>query len=170
MGSTLDTVTRWGAHATIAAALAGIAFAGCTDLVIENVAPTANAGKDQDHAEASAEVTLDGSKCEDPDGVIVAYEWHYTGDPRGADAGAADEDAGVEDVPEYLRPLPAFCPVREADAERGEMVPVRWCELEPKGKARVHVMLDAGVYRFTLWVTDDAGAVSADSVVVSVGQ
>jgi subtilisin family serine protease len=48
----------------------------------DNVAPSANAGADQqivDQAKPGEEVTLDGSGSSDSDGVITAYEWRANG-------------------------------------------------------------------------------------------
>lgn len=149
---------------TIALVLA--ACMGCRDFPIEGTPPVAVAGDDESHASGPVDVTLDGSESEDPDGEIVHYEWRYTGDPRGDEG--LDDDAGLADVPVSQRPLPDFCPEFVMDEESHDFVPIRWCELGDE--VEVDVTLDDGVHRFTLYVTDDDGMVSADSVVISVGQ
>ncbi|MGD8861168.1 MAG: hypothetical protein PVI30_14265 [Myxococcales bacterium] len=145
-------------------------LAGCFELNESDMLPRAYAGEDQRHAEVSSTtITLDGTDSTDPDGEIVAYEWRYTGDPRGDEA--PEDDAGT-DMPGPLEmlgfePRPDFCP--EPEPREGISIPPRWCELEPAGEAVIELEVGTGVHRFTLWVTDDAGNVGADSVVVHVG-
>jgi hypothetical protein len=51
-----------------------------------NQKPIANAGTDQDKAPVDTLVTLDGSKSNDPDGHIIAYNWSVVSKPSGATA------------------------------------------------------------------------------------
>lgn len=157
-------------HLRFSIALALAVCGACRDFPIDEEAPVAIAGGDQELAAGPVDVTLDGSDSEDVDGQIVTYEWFYTGDPRG-DEGLGEDDAGLADVadlPVFARPLPDFCPPFEPTPESQAFVPQRWC---PVGdEAEIELTLDDGVYRFTLYVTDDDGRVSADSVTVSVGQ
>jgi len=137
----------------------------CRDFEIDGTAPEAYAGADQIFDGGPVDVVLDGSSSQDVDGEILSYEWFYTGDPRGDEG--LDDDAGLEAVPVYARPLPDFCPPFERPEDNSVFVPQRWC---PVGEtARTEVSLEDGVHRFTLYVTDDDGFVDADSVVVYVG-
>ena len=45
-----------------------------TDIVVENIAPVANAGADENVAELTT-ITLDGSSSSDSDGTITSYTW-----------------------------------------------------------------------------------------------
>ena len=135
---------RGGASYLLAFVLA-LAGAGCLkdESLDTNRAPLANAGDDQE-LEYDGEpiaVTLDGSKSRDLDGKVVKYDWRLAG-PRGA------ADAGVPDG--------------------GDGNPS--AELDPPNDRKAKVVLDRGKYTFTLWVTDDHGAISRpDTVTVKIG-
>ena len=97
----------------------------------------------------SVKITLDGKGSSDPDGEVVEYEWIRTDVPaaaRRADSGVApDDDSGVKStVPRYTG--------------------------NPEPKATTDVTLtQVGKYRYSLWVTDNDGEVSAPaSVTVTV--
>jgi hypothetical protein len=51
------------------------------NVVVQNIAPVANAGADQT-VSANTEVTLDGSKSSDEDGKLVSYKWEQTDGPK----------------------------------------------------------------------------------------
>lgn len=93
----------------------------------------------------SVKITLDGKGSSDPDGEVEEYQWMRTDVPasaRRADSGVApDDDSGVKStVPRYTG--------------------------DPEGKATVEVTLtQVGKYRYSLWVTDDDGKVSAPASV-----
>jgi hypothetical protein len=151
--------------------------AGCTPYHLsDEVPPVAIAGPDRTLPGPSAEVTLDGSASYDPDGQIVRYEWRYTGKPPGyqAPSGVDDEeDGGVSaspgmDVPDLLKPLPSFCIPPDPDEE--VLIPARYCRIMswPGDPKRSTLTLETGGYRFTLWVQDDDGLVSADTVNIVV--
>jgi len=141
----------------------------CTDLEIDNIPPVALAGPDQSfEGDSAVSVTLDGSASSDADGQIVSYEWRFTGYPGGVEPG--DEDGGVEltFVQQLLRPLPTFCPDYEPEPRTP---PVRWCLLAgPSTNPKVEVMLDAGSYLFTLYVTDNDDEVGADTTMIEIGK
>jgi len=95
-------------------------------------------------------ITLDGQGSSDADGEVVEYAWARTDVPasaRASDSGIAeDEDGGINtSVPPFTG--------------------------DPAPKAVTEVTLKAaGKYRFSLWVTDNDGAVSTPaSVTLTVG-
>lgn len=86
-------------------------------------------------------VTLDGSKSSDSDGQVMAFKWVRTdvaAASRWADGGVPPPDSG----------LPVFHPSDD-----------------PPAMPQPQVMLGAGKYRYSLWVTDDHGAISAPATV-----
>jgi len=147
------------------AAVLLLCLVGCTPYPKKGLAPIAVAGKDRSLSGSSVEVTLDGSKSSDPDGTVVAYEWRYTGWPE--DFVPEAVDGGVLPTDPTTDPLaqpPAFCSDKEIRA--GEPVQIRYCLIAEKAKTTV--TLTPGGYRFTLWVTDNSGMVSADTVEITV--
>jgi hypothetical protein len=134
----------------------------------EAEAPVAVAGDDRVLRGDHAKLTLDGSDSYDTDGHIVAFDWRYTGEPAGYQ-NSDDEDAGPSDpLQDLLKPLPAFCVPPDPKDEIN--LPARYCLLAPKRGApdAVDLSLVPGGYRFTLWVTDNDGKASADSIDVRV--
>ena len=138
---------------------------GCTPYPQKGTPPEASAGKDRSLSGQSVELTLDGSKSTDPDGEIVSYEWRYTGWP--ADFMPTPVDGGVLPTDPTLDTVaqpPEFC--SNDEYREGEPVQIRYCLISEKPRAKV--TLTRGGYRFTLWVTDDDGMVSADTIEVVV--
>ncbi|MCA9064391.1 MAG: hypothetical protein KDA96_15075, partial [Planctomycetaceae bacterium] len=71
-----------------------------TEIVVTNVAPTANAGNDV-HVAEGASVALSGVLSSDPGGDIATYEWDLDGDGIYGETGAAalrGDEAGVSVV------------------------------------------------------------------------
>lgn len=100
---------------------------------------------------ATVEVTLDGSRSHDEDGTIVTYRW-LSGTAVPEDGGVDDEDGGVMAV-------------------RGRLVPKDQSASWPSDEMRPKVTLTQGVWTFTLWVTDDEGAISAPNTLqIIVGE
>lgn len=159
------------AHVSRTSLLAAAALLGlgaCTPFEIDNEPPVANAGDDRSIAEPGR-VTLDGSESFDPDGTIVAWQWRYGGEIPGV--GGSDEDAGPPLTVEQklLLPPPAFC------AEMPDMdehpIAVRYCDIDSDSDpAKATVELEKGGWRFTLFVEDNEGAISADTIEIRVGQ
>jgi hypothetical protein len=105
-------------------------------------------------------VTLDGSRSRDPGGTIETYRWlsASTTPDEGADA-AVRGDAG--ELPSAGASAPDTTRWTPEGAEDG------W----PADEMRSTVELDEGVYRFALWVIDDAGRTSEpDYVAVTVAR
>lgn len=154
---------------------------GCLETLDEaidrNVSPKANAGDDQtvELVSEKATVILDGSKSTDRDGRIVKYVWRGgTPKPISMDAGAGDgaasngirvdaeaadadslEDGEVDENPEGEEAL-------DGGIEEVMETP------DPDDTEKPQVRLGEGVHTFNLWVIDDDGAVSIDTVVVTV--
>jgi hypothetical protein len=92
-------------------------------------------------------VTLDGSQSHDPDGTITAYLW-LSGTPAPEGGAELPKEAGVEH-----RWIPPGAPVN-------------W----PGTSVSPKVDLGEGIWSFTLWVTDNEGAISAPSTItITVG-
>jgi len=132
--------------------------------------PVAVAGEDMMLKGASVEVTLDGSDSYDPDGEIFAYEWRYTGWPAGYMPDPVDGGpVPVEPASDLVAPLPDFCVgdeiFTESDGTRSS-VQIRYCLVSKKAKTTL--TLAPGGYRFTLFVTDDDGMISGDTINVKV--
>ena len=163
----------------------GPALGGCTPLVKDHVAPVAVAGEDLMLSGASVDVTLDGSRSYDPDGEIVGYEWRYTGWPAGFMPAAppaipADDDGGTPPPPPELPVNPAldpvaanppFCSTDETLYDDKEhtapaSVQIRYCLIGHAPKTTVK--LTPGGFRFTLYVEDDDGEISGDTLDVLV--
>jgi len=91
-------------------------------------------------------VTLDGTQSYDTDGTIVAYQWlSATLAPEGG--------AQLPDGATMLRYAPAGAAPN-------------W----PGTAARTEVQLGEGIWSFSLWVTDDQGAISKpDTIKITVG-
>lgn len=137
---------------SVALAVALVALLGCrqSDAVKEsNLYPEAQAeviGNDGfvvatetfELAGDTVEVTLVGDASKDGDGHIVEYQW--------LSATSQMTDAGMA--------LPGTRRIAEGAA-------VGWPADEPNPK----VVLTEGVWKFSLWVTDDRGAVSQPDVV-----
>jgi hypothetical protein len=141
---------------TLGCLLAILAAGACrpNPLIPEgNKLPVANAGPNQvvDYAGAPVAITLDGSGSSDADGVIRHYQW-LSATPLAPDEDS-DGGAGEEVVPAGGRVIPP-----------GE--PIGW----PEDVVSPMVTLDQGVHYFTLWVTDDRGAMSPpDTVEIRIG-
>lgn len=152
------------------AGLAILALAACTPFEIDNAPPVAEAGDDRSLA-APGEITLDGSESFDPDGTIVSWHWRFGGEiPGTVDS---DEDAGppLTADQKLLLPAPAFCAEPPDDAADQGPIALRYCDLEPdRDPAKATIELEEGGYRFTLFVEDNEGAVSADSVEIRIGE
>jgi hypothetical protein len=142
--------------------------AACTPYDKDGEPPVAVAGDDRTLSGASVELTLDGSESYDPDGEIVYYEWRYTGAPTGFELPPdLDASAPIDPIAELLN-RPSFC--LEPDPDAGILLPERYCFLPANSgnPARSTVTLEPGGYRFTLWVKDDDGKASADTLEVLV--
>ena len=144
--------------------------AGCTPYKKLTEAPVAVAGEDLSLSGASVAVTLDGSGSYDPDGEIFAYEWRYTGwpsdyEPAPVDGGAAP----LEPAADIAGPLPGYCTdseiFKESDGTNSS-VQIRYCLVSKKAKTTL--TLAPGGYRFTLFVTDDDGKISGDTINVNI--
>ncbi|HLK37873.1 MAG TPA: hypothetical protein VKU41_14025 [Polyangiaceae bacterium] len=99
-----------------------------------------------DFTGAPVPLTLDASHSYDPDGTITAYRW--LSGTLAPDGGTVLPDGGVE-----LRWLP---PDAAPD----------W----PGNTAQPQVELGQGIWYFTLWVTDNQGAVSnPDTIKITIG-
>jgi hypothetical protein len=133
----------------------GLAAAGClkvesnkppvAKIVVRQGSDTIAASDSIKFNGAAIKITLDGKDSSDADGNVVEYLWMRTDVPasaRSADSGIApDEDGGVKSI------VPPFTG-------------------DPEPKVAVEVTLKvAGKYRYSLWVTDDDGAVSAPASV-----
>jgi hypothetical protein len=92
-------------------------------------------------------IRLDGSQSSDPDGTVSTYRWL---------SGTVAGDGGI--------PLPSGMGVSRRWVPAGS--PVDW----PDDIAMPEVTLDMGIWSFTLWVTDDRGAIStSDTVKITIG-
>jgi hypothetical protein len=129
---------------------------GCLETLDEainnNESPAANAGKDQKVTlggeETTVTLTLDGSRSKDSDGKIVTYMWTVgKAMPVSTNAGGSDDGGIVSD---------------DGGTEEGLETP------DPKGAVKPTVTLGEGVHTFHLWVTDNDGATSMDTVVITV--
>jgi hypothetical protein len=139
--------------------------AGCTPYPEKGEPPVAVAGEDQALVGASVQVTLDGTRSYDPDGDIVAHQWRFTGWPAGYQpSGAAGGPAPTNPTTDPLSQPPAFCSTEEIF--EGEPVQIRFCLVAKTPTTTV--TLEPGGYRFTLYVEDDEGIVSGDTVNVLV--
>jgi hypothetical protein len=96
----------------------------------------------------SVTVTLDGSQSYDTDGTVVAYRWLSATPPPDGGIASLPDDAGVthRSVPPGAGP--------------------NW----PGNVKQPPVQLGEGIWSFSLWVTDDRGAVSApDTIKLTIG-
>jgi hypothetical protein len=92
-------------------------------------------------------VTLDASQSHDPDGTITAYQW-LSGTPPPEGGAELPNEAGV-----LHRSVPPGAPPN-------------W----PGTSVSPKVDLGEGIWSFTLWVTDNDGAISAPSTItITVG-
>jgi hypothetical protein len=92
-------------------------------------------------------ITLDASHSHDPDGTITAYRW-LSATPAGEGGAELPDEGGVE-----LRWIP---PDAAPD----------W----PGTTVQPQIELGQGIWYFTLWVTDNLGAVSnPDTIKISIG-
>lgn len=101
------------------------------------------------------EITLDGSHSVDTDGTIAKYKWL---------SGTAVPDGGMGDLS------------HEVTTDGGTKLIKAGGRLIPDGEgpewhnAKVTLHLGAGLWAFSLWVTDDKGATSTpDSVTIAIG-
>jgi hypothetical protein len=160
---------RQRAYALGCAALVCSSSAGCGDnlaLPPANIQPVADArvvGSDSkmpsfEYDGSKLSITLDGRHSEDPDGKIVTYRWlSATVPPAPANPQAGADAASADPVADGGRD--------ESSAPSGRWVPEGEDPAWPADEARPEVMLDEGVYSFTLWVVDDGGKVSDPSTV-----
>jgi hypothetical protein len=99
-----------------------------------------------DYSGSPVMVTLDGTKSYDPDGTIVAYQWLSA-------TLAPDGGMQLPDGATMLRFVPPGAPPN-------------W----PGTAAQPQVELGQGTWSFSLWVTDNQGAVSQpDTITITVG-
>jgi len=105
-------------------------------------------------------VTLDGSRSRDPGGTIVTYRWLSAAlTPDEVADAAVRGDAG--DVATAGANAPDRARWKPEGSDDG------W----PADEMKATVVLDEGVYRFALWVIDDAGRTSEpDYVAVTVAR
>jgi len=100
-----------------------------------------------DYSGMPVTLTLDASKSHDPDGTITAYRWL---------SGTVAPDGGI--------PLPSGMGVSRRWVPANE--PPDW----PDDVATPEVTLDKGIWSFSLWVTDNAGAISTPaSIKLTIG-
>ena len=100
-----------------------------------------------DYSGAPVAVTLDASKSHDLDGTITAYRWL---------SGIVAPDGGI--------PLPDGTGVSRRWVPAGEAL--NW----PGDGVSPTVMLDKGIWSFSLWVTDNGGAISTpDTIKITIG-
>jgi hypothetical protein len=140
--------------------LTGLALSGCLRVKIDNKPPMAeiwlNGAAVAKSGSPAATVTipyagapvslvldgsLDGSKSYDPDGVVTSFKWQRTDVPaasRWADGGVPPPDSG----------LPMFSPTEDP----------------PSGNS-ASLNLDKGKARYSLWVMDNTGTISAPATV-----
>jgi len=136
--------------------LIGLALSGCLRLKVDNKPPIAEiwlngamvskSGNPAStvtipYAGAPVSLVLDGSKSNDPDGQITSFKWQRTDIPaasRWADGGVPPPDSG----------LPMFSPTEDP----------------PSGNS-ASLNLDKGKARYSLWVMDNSGAISAPATV-----
>ena len=136
--------------------LVGVALSGCLRLKIDNKPPIAeiwlNGAAVAKSGSPAATVTipymgapvslvLDGAKSFDPDGQVTSFKWLRTDVPaasRWADGGVPPPDSG----------LPTFSPSEDP----------------PAGNS-ASLNLDKGKARYSLWVMDNSGAISAPATV-----
>lgn len=72
--------------------------------LVENAAPTANAGSAQVYVSGGV-VTLDGSASSDPDGDVLAFQWAFTAKPQGSLASLANATTAK---PSFLADVPGI--------------------------------------------------------------
>jgi len=136
--------------------LVGLALSGCLRLHIDNKPPMAEiwlngaavaksgspaATVTIPYAGAPVSLVLDGSKSSDPDGQVTSFKWQRTDIPaasRWADGGVPPPDSG----------LPIFSPAEDP----------------PSGNS-ASLTLDKGKARYSLWVMDNSGTISAPATV-----
>ncbi|GAB5442987.1 MAG: hypothetical protein Fues2KO_33360 [Fuerstiella sp.] len=151
-----------------------------TEIIVSNVAPTANAGSDVDVPEGSS-IALDGSGSSDPGDDIQSYLWDLDGDGSfgevGTDAELGDEvgsavtfDASLLDGPESrtvkLRVTDDFGAVHE------DTVTVSVTNVGPAFEAGANVDLvpaDEGIFIRNNIAFTDPGAADVHTVVVNFG-
>jgi len=164
-------------HRLGCAALASVLNAACADnLQVQpaNLRPVAIAGvvgSDTatprfDYDGRKLAVKLDGSRSRDPDGKIATYRWL---------SGTLASKAGMQLNAGASAGMSTGASAGGSAANGGgagarSSAPVRWVpEGEPASwpgdTEQPEVMLDEGVYSFTLWVIDERGQISDPSTV-----
>jgi hypothetical protein len=149
-------LVRSSARCGLFALAAAVALSGCLRLKIDNKPPiaeiwfngalVAKSGNPVTtttipYAGMPVSVVLDGTKSSDPDGQVTSFKWLRTDIPaasRWADGGVPPPDSG----------LPVF---HSTD--------------DPPAGTSAQLSLDKGKYRYSLWVMDNGGLISAPATV-----
>jgi hypothetical protein len=154
--------------------------AACTDSLAipnANITPIADArivGSDShspsvDFSGSKVAVTLDATHSHDADGSIATYRWLSSTLPPGRMAtapapGNAGSGGGMSAAGMSAAGMSA-APAAGSSAEGSRWIPTGQEPGWPEDVAQPTVMLDEGVWSFTLWVIDNHGKISDPSTV-----